>query len=250
MKEIYETIRFDHSIEEEQIQIQAVKVSEESLGRMVKDFNHEIKKLSPSQLDEIEKAARLGDLSTIMEAYEEEVKSPVKSALFGNFVRLVLIQVQKQKGSFLIFCFVLFILIFFFLVDVEKSFLWIQKLMKGNELNFQFFAMVPAAIIIWLFVEFWRRDKTPRKTHKKLQIVAREVHVLLNQGGTSSKLTDYEYGKLLISLQSFLDLSKKLGERLWLEEDVLQLQREDCTIQQRLNTLNRMYATHKFLQTS
>lgn len=75
-------------------------VSAESLGRMVERFNAE--KLGPipeERLEQIRRAAEHGDLSTIMPSYEESIEKPIRNALFGDFIRLVLIQVQKQKGS-------------------------------------------------------------------------------------------------------------------------------------------------------
>jgi len=55
--------------------------------------------IAPENLDKIKFAAAHGDLSTIMPAYESEIESPIKNALFSDFVRLALIQVQKQKGT-------------------------------------------------------------------------------------------------------------------------------------------------------
>lgn len=69
---------------------------------MVLDFNKQhIESLGPEAAKDIETSARYGDLSTIMPSYEREIERPIKGALFGEFVRLVLIQVQKQKGIFI-----------------------------------------------------------------------------------------------------------------------------------------------------
>lgn len=66
---------------------------------MVVDFNKQhVPSLDPDYAKKLEIAARYGDLSTIMPSYEKEIEQPIKGALFGEFVRLVLIQVQKQKG--------------------------------------------------------------------------------------------------------------------------------------------------------
>lgn len=67
---------------------------------MVLDFNQQQSQgLDPELAKQIEISARYGDLSTIMPSYEKEIEKPIKGALFGQFVRLVLIQVQKQKGN-------------------------------------------------------------------------------------------------------------------------------------------------------
>jgi nuclear-control-of-ATPase protein 2 len=94
------------------MQTKAVQASEQSLGRqlkrlsavtcvarMVVDFNrHHSTNLDPDTISKIETAAKYGDLSTIMPSYEKEIENPIKGALFGEFIRLILIQIQKQKG--------------------------------------------------------------------------------------------------------------------------------------------------------
>jgi hypothetical protein len=40
-----------------------------------------------------------GDLATIMPPYEQALERPIRNVLFGDLTRLLLIQVQKQKGS-------------------------------------------------------------------------------------------------------------------------------------------------------
>jgi hypothetical protein len=37
--------------------------------------------------------------NSVMADYEKEIASPLKNAIFGEMSRLLLIQVQKQKGS-------------------------------------------------------------------------------------------------------------------------------------------------------
>ena len=66
---------------------------------MVIDFNRESSNLTEEEIESISQAAKFGDLSSIMPYYEKEMQSPMKNALFGQFVRLILIQVQKAKGS-------------------------------------------------------------------------------------------------------------------------------------------------------
>jgi nuclear-control-of-ATPase protein 2 len=40
-----------------------------------------------------------GDLTAVLMVYEEDIKSPLRSALTGTLVRSLLIQVQKMKVS-------------------------------------------------------------------------------------------------------------------------------------------------------
>lgn len=50
-----------------------------------------------AQLDDLSNKLRLGDLTPILQIYEEHIKNPVRSALFGTLLRTAFIQVQKAK---------------------------------------------------------------------------------------------------------------------------------------------------------
>lgn len=97
---IYDTVRYTADEEVMALKQRAVTVSEESLGRMVVQYNLEKHTVSPNDaLERLQQAASHGDLSTIMPRYEQELQHPLKNIVLGDFVRLLLIQVQKQKGA-------------------------------------------------------------------------------------------------------------------------------------------------------
>jgi len=52
---------------------------------------------SQTQLDDFSNKLRIGDLTPILEIYEEDIKSPVRSAVSGTLLRSAFIQVQKAK---------------------------------------------------------------------------------------------------------------------------------------------------------
>jgi hypothetical protein len=52
---------------------------------------------SPTQLDDLSDKLRFGDLTPILQIYEEDIKSPVRSAVSGTLLRSAFIQVQKGK---------------------------------------------------------------------------------------------------------------------------------------------------------
>lgn len=54
---------------------------------------------SSEQLDAFTTKIRAGDLTPILEIYEEDIKRPVKSAVTGTLLRSVFVQVQKAKVS-------------------------------------------------------------------------------------------------------------------------------------------------------
>ena len=58
---------------------------------------------SSTQLQNLSNAVRQGDLTPILRVYEEDIRTPVKSAVTGTLLRSLFIQVQKAKvGVFLI----------------------------------------------------------------------------------------------------------------------------------------------------
>ncbi len=52
---------------------------------------------NPAQLDDLSHKLRFGDLTPILQIYEEEIKSPVRSTVSGTLLRSAFIQVQKAK---------------------------------------------------------------------------------------------------------------------------------------------------------
>lgn len=54
---------------------------------------------SEDQLALLLKQIRLGDLTPVLQIYEEDIKSPLKSAITGTLLRSVFVQIQKAKVS-------------------------------------------------------------------------------------------------------------------------------------------------------
>ena len=100
-----------------------------SLERMVTDYarDHGVD-LKP---DLIAKQVIAGDISLIMRDYEAELKTPIKSFIAGSMVRSLLIQMQKLK------------------VDGAMAMTALDKLLRSNELNFAFLAVMPALAVTY-----------------------------------------------------------------------------------------------------
>ena len=52
---------------------------------------------SSSQLKDLSNAVRQGDLTPILRIYEEDIRTPVRSAVTGTLLRSLFIQAQKAK---------------------------------------------------------------------------------------------------------------------------------------------------------
>jgi len=51
----------------------------------------------PEQLSTLSEQIKLGNLTPVLQLYEEDIKRPLKSALTGTLLRSVFVQVQKAK---------------------------------------------------------------------------------------------------------------------------------------------------------
>ncbi len=54
-------------------------------------------KYTPTQLEMLATRVRMGDLTPVMEIYEEDIRTPFRSALTGTLLRNLFIQIQKAK---------------------------------------------------------------------------------------------------------------------------------------------------------
>ena len=97
---------------------------------MVVDFAAENpeggKAYTEAQLADIRSKVKEGDLTPVLRAYEQEMKSPIVRAVTGNLIQALLIQIQKTK------------------VDVEVAIGGIDSLLKSQELLFGFVGVARA----------------------------------------------------------------------------------------------------------
>ena len=52
---------------------------------------------TPAQMDALSQQIRVGDLTAVMQIYEDDIRSPLRSAVGGSLLRTLLVQVQKAK---------------------------------------------------------------------------------------------------------------------------------------------------------
>lgn len=64
---------------------------------MVLDFGRSEYKLDDAQLVQLAAKVRSGDLTDILKAWEKDIQKPLRSAVSGNLIQCLLIQIQKGK---------------------------------------------------------------------------------------------------------------------------------------------------------
>ena len=69
----------------------------QSLERMTLSLARDKLNYGPAQLDDLSNKLRFGDLTPILQIYEEDIKRPVRSTVSGTLLRSAFIQVQKAK---------------------------------------------------------------------------------------------------------------------------------------------------------
>lgn len=152
LSEMYRTVRYD----ERQFRLQepgALMQERLVLGRMVADFE----KLSgPERQTVIEEVSRSGNIGRIMPPYEVAVQHPIRSAIAGDLIQLLLVQGQKAKS------------------DVALSLSAADRLMASNEINLQLLATIPVVFLsLWglqLAYNLIREGRLPQPTavHRKV----------------------------------------------------------------------------------
>ncbi len=69
----------------------------QSLERMTLSLARDKLHYTPEQMAALSQQIRVGDLTPVMQIYEDDIRSPLKSAVGGTLVRTLLVQVQKAK---------------------------------------------------------------------------------------------------------------------------------------------------------
>lgn len=222
VKDILDTVRTGGDSELRLVSPEGLKADMESLERMAEAMARDKLNYTAEQLAQLSVQVRAGDLGPVLRVYEEELKTPVKSAISGSLVRALLIQVQKTK------------------VDLDVAMSGIDKLLRSQELTFAFVGVAPSLAIVyavggWL-LRIWNgglgsgRFGGARRRAEAF-IAARRVErlLLLEPGRELSALTQ---GLLLLSLNqlhAFAEASLPKGSRIreGFLQDVEDLERTD-----------------------
>jgi len=246
---IWATIRYDKKTLTVVDPISLEKSAESLVSMVEQCYEDQGIHMSPIEKQDVREQVHRGDISQIMKIYEDGIRHPIKSALFGELIRVILIQVQKEK------------------VDVERALVALDKLLKANELNFQFLATIPAVLLMGLTILQVRRLLTISKSYydvhsairSDLRGLERMLTAIQNSPGSSEYcdkmltvggLSMESYGYLVCITTKLYDMASRLPvqqERLWFVEDLHELEAEETNSNQKLATLQRMYHTHPFL---
>ncbi|EPT05130.1 hypothetical protein FOMPIDRAFT_1027347 [Fomitopsis schrenkii] len=155
---------------------ESVQADLASLERMALALAQEKLHYDPARMEALSQQIRTGDLTPIMQLYEEDIKRPLKSAIAGSLIRTLFIQLQKAK------------------VDIDQALEGIDKLLKSQELTFAFVGVAPALAIVYAFGSYLRSVWTGergkgryggKKRHASIWLKMRRIERLLIAQPTS-----------------------------------------------------------------
>ncbi|PWN30618.1 NCA2-domain-containing protein [Jaminaea rosea] len=205
VSELLDTIRGGDAAGDETTSIvtkEGRKADLESLERMVTQYALDKGHLSPEDMarrESLRAKVREGDLDVVMLAYEDQLKTPLKSLAGGSLPRLLLIQVQKAK------------------YDLAVAMGGIDHLLKSQALLFGAVGIAPAMGIVWAGVKAgqWllrgrtsagaQRGNTAREKQRawaSMRCVDRMLTAGAKAGeeGESAAAAAKEYGNALLEL--------------------------------------------------
>ncbi|PFH53997.1 hypothetical protein AMATHDRAFT_136509 [Amanita thiersii Skay4041] len=232
------------------IRREAVAADLNSLERMALSLAKDELCYGPEQLHDLAEKIRVGDLTPILELYEEDIKHPLKSAMLGTLLRSMFIQVQKAK------------------VDIDQTLTGIDKLLKSQELTFAFVGFAPALTIVYLLggavTSFYLGGRGQGRYGGKAKrfavwtIMRRIERLLISQPnknvepewpqgeGSSSAISPLTSGLLLLAvaqLRMFAEVDLPAGSRLQegFMDDVSDLEDPELGRMDKLSVVNRMW---------
>ncbi|KAI8635293.1 ATP synthase regulation protein NCA2 [Xylariaceae sp. FL1651] len=169
VRKVIRTIRHNSNSEIAIMSRDSLKADRESLERMVVDFAVDnpyaatgTSSISETQVADIRAKVREGDVTPILRAYENDLRTPLKGAMRGDLIRTLLIQVQKTK------------------VDVEVAMSGIDSLLRSQELVFGFVGLTPGILVSIGVARYFREVFGGRKGFAKTRKAGRCVRVLRN----------------------------------------------------------------------
>jgi hypothetical protein len=217
MIRIYETIRYKDS-KLRVMGAESLSSDLDSLERMVLSFAKDSGVENPSDLQLIGSRALQGDLKFVLESYEQDLRHPIYSISTGALIRPLLIQIQKAK------------------VDAALALSALDTLLRSNELNFAFLAVLPILGILGLGIS-WARGRliywsgTGKASLKVLmQKSLRSIEKEFNRNPhSSSHMHPESYGNVLVDLTLLKRTGAKLFKRIDYEAFLSDLEQlESC----------------------
>ncbi|KAG7136925.1 Nuclear control of ATPase protein 2 like [Verticillium longisporum] len=177
------------------------KVNEGDVTPVLRAYEQDLR--SPTDIAAIRAKVNEGDVTPVLRAYEQDLRSPLKGAVRGDLIRSLLIQVQKTK------------------VDLEVAISGIDALLKSQELVFGFVGLTPGILVSIGAFQYLRGILGGRKGARHSKKAGKSVRVLRNIDRIFSEatptadnvLTYRDHGLLLCEVHVLRTLMHKILPR-------------------------------------
>lgn len=204
IRKVIKTIRHDETSDIAIMSRDSLKADRESLERMVVDFAIDRPQfvgakapLSDAQISEIRDKVSRGDVTPVLRAFEQDLRSPFVGAVGGDLIRSLLIQVQKTK------------------VDLEVAMTGIDSLLRSQELVFGFVGLTPGVLVSFGLFQYLHGVFGGRTWHRRDKLAGRAMRILRNVDRilsearpTENNVLSYkDHGLLLCELHVLRDLA-------------------------------------------
>ncbi|KAF2859938.1 ATP synthase regulation protein NCA2 [Piedraia hortae CBS 480.64] len=186
LRHVIQTIRHDEAGEVSLLSKRSLQGDQESLERMVVDFaidnpfsaTGRNKPLTTAEVNEIRTRVREGDVTPVLKAYEQDLASPFMSAVRGNLVRALLIQIQKTK------------------VDIDVAMGGIDSLLKSQELVFGVAGLTPGILATYFTLQYFLSTLSKKRYLRSSRRQGGMLRLLRNIDRIITNATPTEYGEL------------------------------------------------------
>jgi nuclear-control-of-ATPase protein 2 len=234
-----------HKRNREGHELSDVKISADSLHRMLKEFVAKTK--GPDVAEDVSEQQLM---ELMMNRYETELVHPIRNIFAGELARALLIQVQKLK------------------LDVETAMLDLNQILRANEINFAVLAAMPAVLgvflIGWLLKRPFTKGKGAEGRGRRAQLRRRMLmvdvenavmnfQILVDERNEDRNQEDGfpHFGSLIYSLdrlyKSVRKPAKESGEWQSLERDIIELSKPRLSTFYKLAIASRMERVYEVL---
>lgn len=204
---ILNTIRHDDNSKIAIMTQKSLESDLDSLERMIIAYATDSNESSTIDISKLQESIKLGDMTLIMNDYEKDLKTPIKSILIGDMLRNIMIQIQKTK------------------VDGSLALNGVDKILKSQELVFGFVAASPSLLILYMiknsFMSWYNGDSNNYNREvasielkgricKSLGIIERLIDFIIigERKGIKGNDDYYKTGLLFIEVKNLKRLAK------------------------------------------
>lgn len=208
-----------------------IEKGEESLESQIRTFvAREKLPLTPAQVDEMVQAAKTGKIPYILKLWNEQTQSLLYNTWQGTWPRLLDIIIQSK------------------VVTLDKVLFEMQNLIKANQINIELSAVLPTILLAYAGYQCAKKVHNQEWLYKKIKRTLLLVEKKLNAYNAHEVMTYEDKGMVIFWINQLHNdaqsLEYEVAQEFIKDSDELA---SSSSIQQKQNTIARMYRTYGFL---